>query len=124
MQLNWPGMIRLCRLSALGGAMAISGTVAAQEPLIDAGNQAMIMHQGDLLEQQTAPNNAHTNDRSAHARAASPACSLAEEREKLRPEYERRVRADGLQAATAWLRQQAGELGRQAGLRMKAGQDC
>lgn len=105
-----------------------SAEAAGQEPLIDAGRQAMIMHYNNLLEQQTAPNNDDTAKRRAGSKrdqqSASLGCSIAEEREKLRPEYERRVRADGQQAANAWLREEAAALGRQAAERAKAGEPC
>lgn len=41
-------------------ALGLSSGAHAQG-LIDAGNQAMIMHQGNLLQQQTAPNNKSSN---------------------------------------------------------------
>ncbi|NIJ15444.1 general stress protein YciG [Sphingobium vermicomposti] len=101
------------------------GTTGAQaQALIDAGNQAMIMHQGNLLQQHTAPNNEHTNVRKRKGGAASGACSIAQDRERLRPEYERRLGSDGRAAANAWLRREAASLGRQAALRSKAGGRC
>ncbi len=96
----------------------------AQAPLIDAGQQAMIMHQGDLLEQQTAPNNDSRAVPKRSERAASKGCNLAQERERLRPEYERRVWAHGQQAANAWLWQEAAALGHRAGMRAKSGAPC
>lgn len=109
--------------------------VAAQQPWIDAGQQAMIMHQGDLLEQQTTQGDDDVEDADGDTEAlvASPnpdaktaglACAMEREREKLRPEYERRLRADGRLAADAWLRQEAAVLGQQAGERAKAGEKC
>lgn len=109
---------------ALGSAVWWATAVQAQQPLIDAGQQAMIMHQGDLLEQQTAPNNDSRAVPKRTAPAASAGCSVGQDRERLRPEYERRVRMDGQQAANAWLRREATALGRQAGARAKAGAQC
>lgn len=113
---------------ALGPALLWIADARSQTPWIDAGQQAMIMHQGDLLEQQTAPNNgAAANSRASpkqNTLTASMGCSMARDREKLRPEYERRVQAQGRQAANAWLRQEAATLGRQAGARAKAGERC
>ena len=37
-------------------SLGAAGIAPASAQLIDAGQQAMIMHQGNLLEQQTAPN--------------------------------------------------------------------
>jgi len=100
----------------------------AQTPWIDAGQQAMIMHQGDLLEQQTAPNNGETTESRASpdqtTRIASSGCNMARDRERLRPEYERRARADGQQAANEWLRAEAAALGRRAGEQAKRGARC
>jgi len=117
----------LAPMLLLGAALPWSGGALGQTPLIDAGQQAMIMHQGNLLEQQTAPNNGGGDSRVSPKRdpnTASLACSMARDREKLRPEYERRVQADGRQAADAWLKQEAAALGRQAGARAKAGERC
>lgn len=116
---------RYLALSLILGSAALSSTAGqTQDPLIDAGGQAMIMHQGDLLEQQTAPNNDSPTPSKRVSRATSTGCSLARDRERLRPEYERRVRAEGRQAANAWLQQEATALGRQAGARAKAGVQC
>lgn len=121
--------MRLISIAPLvAAAAALAAPAAGQEPLIDAGGQAMLMHQGDLLEQQTAPNNDHTGRRrppSADRReTAGSACSIDAERDRLRPEYERRARTLGRPAADAWLRRQAAELGRSAGERVKAGLPC
>lgn len=115
-------------IAAAGLATAFVSVPAAAQ-LIDAGQQAMIMHQGNLLEQQTAPNNETTNQRRRASpqrptRVASSGCTVEREREALRPEYERRVRADGQQAANAWLRAEAGALGRRAGEQAKRGAQC
>ncbi len=112
----------------LGTALPWSAGAIGQTPWIDAGQQAMIMHQGDLLEQQTAPNNSDTEDNRASSRqkpdTANLTCATSRDREKLRPEYERRLRTDGREAADTWLRQEAAALGRQAGARAKAGEQC
>lgn len=110
--------------TALIGAVLILSAGAQAQGLIDAGNQAMIMHQGNLLQQQTAPNNENSNVRKRKTSAPDAGCSITQARERLRPEYQRRVRADGQQAANAWLRQEAAALGRQAGQHAQAGQRC
>ncbi len=102
----------------------VLGVASAQEPLLDAGRQAMIMHQGDLLEQQTAPNNRDRAVPKRVTRAATMDCSMAQARERLRPEHERRVRLYGREAANAWLRREGEALGRQAGARARAGKQC
>lgn len=117
---------RFALMPLFGAALLWPAGAIGQTPWIDAGQQAMIMHQGDLLEQQTAPNNGDTADSRAPKQKpnTASACSMAQDRERLRPEYERRVRADGRQAADSWLRQEAAALGRQAGVKAKAGQRC
>lgn len=85
------------------------------------------MHQGNLLEQQTAPNNPRSNRRKplkGKQLASVPSCAMTQSREALRPEYERRLRSDGKGAADAWLRQAAAASGRQAGLAHKGGARC
>lgn len=119
MQLRYLATSVTLGAAALGAASAL-----AQAPLIDAGQQAMIMHQGDLLEQQTAPNNDSRTIEKRSVRAATKGCDLTQDRERLRPEYERRVRAHGRQAANAWLRQEGEALGRRVGARAKAGAQC
>lgn len=103
----------------LGATVLMPTSALAQ--LVDAGNQAMIMHNGNMLEQQTAPNNSISNKRIPRNKNTKSSCSVADAKESLRPEYERRVRADGPHAAQAWLQDEATSLGRQAGLRAKAG---
>jgi hypothetical protein len=111
-------------IAAACAALFAAAMTHAQEPWIDAGQQHMLMHQGDLLEQQTAPNNEPSDTRDKpkpNADTPDPECSMAQQRERLRPEYERRVRAEGRQAANAWLRREAAALGRQAA---QAGEHC
>lgn len=153
-----PGSFIVTFMSAL--ACIWPAAAIAQMPWFDAGQQAMIIHQGDLLEQQTAPNRGGGDEEKAPGRrdarestrpakppakatspgkdapasrsipatrgnpAASLDCSMAKDRERLRPEFERRVREHGEQAAAAWLRKEAAELGRRAGERAKAGLGC
>jgi hypothetical protein len=95
----------------LGATALLSAAVLAQEPWIDAGQQHMLQHQGALLEQQTTSGNEST-------------CWANKDKERLRPEYEQRVRSEGRRAADAWLQREAAELGRQAGERARAGESC
>ena len=121
------------RLATLAAALALalfSQPAAAQMPLIDAGNQAMLMHMGDLLEQQTAPDQAPGRNGAGGNRprpqidpAAFAACQN-KSRAALRPEYERRVAAQGQSAADIWLREAAQAAGRGAARRLAAGQPC
>lgn len=99
-------------------ATLLSANAYAQQPLFDAGRQSMIMHKGDLLEQQTTPNNGTTNARNQK----SDDCSTKKGRAALQPEYERRVRADGERAANAWFRGEAAVLHREVRAREKAGE--
>lgn len=71
-------MLRCIAATGFAGMMlALTPTTSAQ--LIDAGQQAMIMHQGNLLEQQTAPNNPHPNQRKPKDQqlASSAPCKIA-----------------------------------------------
>jgi hypothetical protein len=119
MQRKW-----LTATIATGAMLILPAGAQAQAPWIDAGNQAMIMHNGNLLEQQTAPNNETSNVRKRKSSVPNASCSIAQDRERLRPEYHRRVRADGQAAANAWLRREAAALGRAAGQRARAGKGC
>ena len=118
------------RTTAAGLALAFGPAIlwpsASAAQLIDAGQQAMIQHQGDLLEQQTAPNNRQGRRSppkrvSGAVRTAQTGCSIAADRERLRGEHQRRVRLEGRAAADAWLRQAASDLGRRTGERAKSG---
>lgn len=94
----------------------------AQQPLIDAGQQAMIQHYNDLIEQQSAPGQEGAAQEARRARSSRDAleatqddrCDREAVRERLRPEYELRAGRDGAEAALAWLRVQAEEAGRYA----------
>lgn len=100
----------------------LSANAFAQQPLFDAGRQSMIMHKGDLIKQQTAPNNESVNARNRKSGAVRDDCSTAKGREALKPEHERRVRADGERAANAWFRKEAAILHREVRAREKAGE--
>lgn len=108
---------------ALLGPLVVYPVVAqAQQPLIDAGQQAMIQHYNNLIEQQSAPDQEEAAEAARRARGGGAApettsderCDKDAVRAKLRPEYERRVRADGADVAMAWLRSEAGKAGRYA----------
>jgi len=91
----------------------------AQQPLIDAGQQAMIQHYNVLIEQQSTPDQEDEVDRVRRARGAdepSPdeRCDRDAVRARLRPEYDRRMQTEGAAAANAWLRQEGEEAGRYA----------
>lgn len=110
---------RILAIVLLGPIAALPSLAHAQQPWFDAGNQAMIMHNGDLLEQQTAPDqDAGTEQEDRRPREASSvagsSCDVEEEKARLRLEYDRRVEAEGEGAARTWLRQAANELGRRA----------
>ncbi|WP_058100253.1 hypothetical protein [Paracoccus sp. MKU1] len=112
------------RWAAAAVAMIWASAAGAQTPWFDAGNQAMIMHQGDLLEQQTAPNGGASAGKAGKKPVRTADCSISASRERLRPEYHRRVQAQGRKAADAWLQQQAAALGRHAAQMAKAGTPC
>jgi len=100
----------------------IAGAAQAQEPWIDAGQQARIQHYNDLIEQQSAPGQEDAAEEARKARGVGDAANASEDercdraavREKLRPEYERRVSTEGAEAAQTWLRLKAEEAGRYA----------
>ena len=104
---------RIVALFVAGAAASLAASTTAQEPLIDAGRQAQIMHNGALLEQQTAPNQDNSNKRSRKP-ALTASCDIDAMKAQLRPEYERRVKAYGRKAANSWLQRSAEDLGRQA----------
>ena len=105
--------------------LSIASSALAQDIWFDAGRQAQIMSNGQLLQQQTAPDQdrspgtrARANDRSSGDREGAPNpmhCISQSERDALRREYERRMRADGRASADVWLRQTASEMGQRAG---------
>ncbi len=73
-----------------------SGTATAQ--VFDAGGQANLMHQQELLRNQTTG-----DDVSGETRRAKVAGDRVRwHRKNLQPEYERRVRANGKADADAW----------------------
>ena len=114
--------LRLLALALTGPLIALPSLVQAQQPWIDAGQQAMIQHYNDLIEQQSAPGQEEAAEEARRARgggerpdaATDERCDRDAIREKLRPEYERRARTEGADAATAWLRSEAAKAGRYA----------
>lgn len=108
--------VRLFAIAAVGSLTAYPFIAQAQQPWIDAGQQAMIQHYNELIEQQSAPGQEEAAEKARRDRGAENAlknerCDTEAVKAKLRPEYERRARADGAQAANAWLRGQAEEAG-------------
>lgn len=141
MQLTTPrSSAPLAALSAgLLGVMCVVPPASAQ--LIDAGGQANLMQQHTLMRNQSTGDGPDWIDREAarNKRAAGPSSQaparkplhpaaleaemrrkMDERRRELRPEYERRVRAEGRPSADRWLRQAAAELGRRDGAAMRA----
>jgi hypothetical protein len=95
-------------------AIAITwATLSLPAFAFDAGGFALQQHQHQLLQQQTAPNNFEEPD-SVGAGAETYDSLRTRYMNQLRPEYELRVRRDGLEAANRWLKEEAGRLGREA----------
>ncbi len=84
-------------------------------PLLDAGQQAMIMHKGELIEKQTAPNSKKRTKSQADTK-----CTPSQQRAALQPEYERIDRTEGREAANSWRREARAALRKHA----KAGGQC
>jgi len=114
---------RLFMFALFGSLVACPVVAQAQQPLIDAGQQAMIQHYNNLIEQQSAPGQEEAAEEARRARGSNEAldattdderCDREAVRAKLRPEYERRERAEGAEAAAEWLRTKAAEAGRYA----------
>ncbi|MFD2649352.1 hypothetical protein ACFSX5_16320 [Devosia albogilva] len=97
-------------------AIAITwAAVSLPAVAFDAGGFALQQHQHQLLQQQTAPNNSEESDGAGAGVGAETYDSLRTRYMKqLQPEYEMRVRRDGPEAAQAWLKREAGRLGREA----------
>lgn len=111
--------LRPVTLALLGPSLCLPAAAAAQQPWIDAGQQAMIQHYNDLIEQQSAPDQEEAADEARKRNRgvdpqADERCDADAVKARLRPEYERRARAEGSAAADAWLRQQGEEAGRYA----------
>ena len=114
--------LRLLALALTGPLIALPSLVQAQQPWIDAGQQAMIQHYNNLIEQQSAPGQEEAAEEARRARGRGEAphaatderCDRDAVREKLRPEYERRARIEGADAAAVWLRSEAAKAGRYA----------
>jgi hypothetical protein len=124
------------RISALA-ALAILWLVALMAPAaraLDAGGFAFQQHQFDLQRQQSGIHG-HDTEEDANEAGLPPDQRKAlvadmkrlqeQARAELQPEYERRVAADGRDAANQWLTTQARARGEQAGrlLRKKYGLD-
>lgn len=103
---------------------AIFGTAGAASAF-DAGGFALQQHQHQLLRQQTAPNNdpeerpSRPGARKKQQMQAEIRALQAQHKRELLPEYKRRVKAQGKQAADAWLRREAERRGREAALHIK-----
>lgn len=104
---------RTLAMFGAAAAASLAASATAQEPWIDAGQQAQIMHNGALLEQQTAPGQ-DNSDKRTRKPALTASCDVDAMKAQLRPEYERRVKSYGRKAADSWLQRTAGDLGRQA----------
>jgi uncharacterized protein HemX len=123
--------MRIPALAALGGLWLLA-LMAPAALAFDAGGFAFQQHQHSLQRQQAGVD----DDPAAEAGGTLPAGTqeamlremeqLKEQaRAELRPEYERRVAADGQEAANQWLTAEARARGEQAGryLREKYGLD-
>ena len=82
----------------LTASWCLASAAAAQQPWIDAGQQAMIQHYNNLIEQQSAPDQEDAVEEVR--RRPEPAEDVADERcdpetvrARLRPEYERRLQS-------------------------------
>lgn len=104
----------------LWSLLAISVSLTIPALAFDAGGFALQQHQHQLLQQQTAPNNV-TGNTAGHPSTPRGVLQAipAEQMQRLRAEYELRVRRDGQQAADGWLSQQAYRLGQEAARKMK-----
>lgn len=108
------------RVIVIAAAMAgMTGAASA----IDAGGFALQQHQHQLLRQQTAPDNGGGTGRGSNIRKQQMQSEIkalqARHRRELLPEYKRRVKLHGQQAADAWLRKESARRGREAGLYIK-----
>lgn len=93
---NTPQSTSALRTGVLALGVVLCGGAGAQG--IDAGGQANLMHQHELLRNQTTGNSDHLDSR----RPAPVGNRLQWHRKNLRPEYERRVRVNGKADADAW----------------------
>ena len=105
---------RTLAMFGAAAAASLAASATAQEPWIDAGQQAQIMHNGALLQQQTAPNQDSPDTRTTPTPALTASCDIDAMKAQLRPEYERRVKEYGRKAANSWLQRTAENLGREA----------
>lgn len=114
--------------------MAIAGAALLAPPAFaqfDAGQQANLMHQHELMRNQSTgdgpdwlePKKGESAGLSPVQQAAIKSelqAMIERRRREFLPEYERRVAAEGKPAADAWLRQVATEAGRRDGAKIRA----
>lgn len=110
-------MRRLLVIPLCASALAWPIVSYAQQPLIDAGQQAMIQHYNVLIEEQSAPDQEEAANRARRARTSTEVsdaetCDIDAMKARLRPEYERRAKTEGEEAAKAWLGEKGAEFGR------------
>lgn len=119
-------------------ATASCAIPVARAQLIDAGSQANLMQQHELLRNQTTGDGPDWvepgDDRAVPAKQirqdgarnqetamrAEMRRMFEQRRHELLPQYERRVRLDGRANADAWLKQVATEMGRRDGEAIRA----
>lgn len=114
--------LRLLASAVIPSMVLFPAATPAQQPWIDAGQYANMQQYNNLIEQQSAPEQEEAAEEARRAKSSRNSqraiqderCDKVAVREKLRPEYERRARAEGAKAAQAWLRVKAGEAGRYA----------
>src|SRR5690606_13116045 len=68
---------RLLTLASTGWLIALPHLAQAQQPLIDAGQQAMIQHYNNLIEQQSAPDQEEAAEEARRARGRGEAPEAA-----------------------------------------------
>jgi hypothetical protein len=87
---------------------------AAHAQWIDAGGQANLMHQQELLRNQTTGDGSDwIADDTKREKVDQELRKMGEQRKlQLQPEYARRLRADGKVKADAWLMRTSDELAR------------
>jgi len=115
-------------------AMVIAGAALPALPAFaqfDAGQQANLMHQHELMRNQSTGDGPDwRKPKKGDPAGLSPAQQAAikselqtmieRRRREFLPEYERRVASEGKPAADAWLRQVATEAGRRDGAAIRA----
>ncbi|MCK8780014.1 hypothetical protein M0654_08455 [Rhizobium sp. NTR19] len=98
-------------------AVAASALLSSPASGFDAGGFAMQQHQHQLMRQQSTPNNSKEQPRARRysSQEKSLRGRLLQRKQRLRIEYEQRVRRDGRPSADRWLKKEATRLGREAG---------